>query len=214
MTPLSNAEKQARFRKKEYLKQHADKVFQHWVLSPMRFRFCKRSEQEVRQSLDKAIALPYDWNTQDYDYALKRLGEFELDLRSSVDQIANDVDGVGYTQMSSLATTDDPFKWLADNKAEIQEARRLADHLISILIASNCSDTAKAAALMETKRFLGRSLTTNPKIHQSEATAMCLVSISQAFSRPNWFPETLAKAIQKNVDTSTVHEIARYLTAL
>src|ERR1700733_12516482 len=133
MTQRSNAEKQARFRKKEQLKREADKIFYLWVGSPMRYRFSKRTEEEVRHSLDEAVALPFDWKEEDYECAKRKLGQYYLDLNSSVDQIANDVDGDRVSYLVELDKSPDPFKFHADNKAAIEGAWALASHIISAL---------------------------------------------------------------------------------
>jgi hypothetical protein len=154
MTQISNAEKQARFRKKAQLKRETDKIFKLWVGSPMRYRFSKRSEAEVRQALDEAVELPTDWKEEDYEYAKRKLGQYHLDLISSVDQIANDVDGNRVSYLAELDKSTDPFKFHADNKATIEEAWALASHIISALKLSDCNDAIQTAALMEALRFV------------------------------------------------------------
>ena len=212
MTQISNAEKQARFRRKEHLKRCADKIFVQWVGSPLRFRHSRRTEEDVRHSLDEAVALPSDWKEEDYECAKRKLGQYHLDLISSVDQIANDVNGYWASNLVEFVTTTDPAKLLVDNKAAIEEAWALASHIISALKISNCNDVGKSAALMEALRFVGRSLVSNREIHSSQATALCLTSIGPQYHRPEWFAEKLAEAIRQQIGPSLSHEVGRYLS--
>lgn len=209
MTQISNAEKQARFRKKEQLKREADKIYYLWVGSPMRYRFSKRTEAEVRHALEEAVALPSDWQEEDYECAKKKLGQYYLDLTSAIDQIANDVDGDRVSYVAQLDRSSDPFKFFANNKAEIEDAWALASHIISALKLSNCNHASRAAALMEAMRFVGRSLVSNREIHCSQATALCLASIGPQYDRPKWFAEKFAEAICQQISPSLVREVGQ-----
>lgn len=213
MTQISNAEKQARFRKKEQLKREADKIFYLWVGSPMRYRFSKRTEAEVRHSLDEAIALPSDWKEEDYESAKRKLGQYHLDLISSVDQIANDVDGDRASYLAKLDKSPDLFKFHSGNKAAVEDAWALASHVISALKISNCNDAGRAAALLEALRFVGRSLLSR-EIHCSQATALCLVSIGPQYDRPEWFAEKLAEAIRQQLSPSLAREVGQRLSGV
>lgn len=112
MNQISNADKQARFRKKEQLKRYTDKIFRQWEGSPGRWR-SKRMPEEVRHALDKAVELPSGWTDEDYECAVKKLGQYHLDLISAMDQIANDVDGNSGSHLLEFGKTPDPAKFLA-----------------------------------------------------------------------------------------------------
>lgn len=212
MTQISNADKQVRFRKKEHLKRQADKIFNQWVLSPMRYRHSKRTEEAVRHALNEAVELPFDWKEEDYECAKRKLEQYYLDLASSVDQIANDVDGDRVSYLSELDKSPNPFKFYADNKAAVENAWALATHIISALKLSNCNPGDQAAALLEAVRFVGRSLVSNREIHCSHATAVCLASVSPQYDRPEWFAEKLADAIRQQIGDSLAHEVGRRLS--
>ncbi len=211
MNQISNADKQARFRKKEHLKREADKIFRQWEVSPTRWRN-SRTPQEVRHALDKAVALPSGWMEEDYEYAVKNLGQIHLDLISSVDQIANDVDGDWDSHSTKFMTTPDPAKFISDNKVAIEKAKALASHIISALKLSGCTDADQAAALMEAVRFVGQSLVSNREIHRSQATAMCLASIGPQYDRPEWFAGQFANTIGWQVDKEIAREIGKHLS--
>ncbi len=211
MSPISNANKQDRFRKKEHLKRCADNVFRLWEGSIGRYHQ-SRTPEEVRHALEKAVELPSNWTEEDYAYAERKLGQYHLDLISPVDQIANDVNGDWASSSTEFMTTPDPLKYIANNKAAIENARALAAHLISALKLSNCNDADQAAALMEAVRFVGRSLVSNREIRRSGATAICLASVGPQYDRPQWFAEQLADTIRWQIDKSLAHEVGQHLS--
>ncbi len=208
MNQISNADKQARYRKKEQLKRHAENIYRNWELSIKRYR-SNRVPEEVRDCLEKAIELPSGWTEEDYTYALIKLEQYKADLDFAVDQIANDINGPFPDE--EFLNTADPVRYVADHKASIEKARALSSHLISALRLSNCSDSQQAAALMEALRFVGRSLLSNREVHCSQATAMCLASIDSHYDRPEWFAKELAKSITQQVDRKLALEIGHHL---
>lgn len=210
MTQISNADKQARFRKKEWLKREADKILRKWELSPMRWR-SNRSPEEVRLLVEKAIVLPSGWTNADFEFAQKKLGQCQIDLSFSVDQLANDVNGEWASRHIEFMSSPDPVKYIADNKAVIEKARALSTHLISALNLSNCNEADQAAALMEAVRFTGRSLANDREIHCSQATAMCLAMIGPQYDRPKWFAKKLADAIRTQLGDTLAQEVANFL---
>jgi hypothetical protein len=212
MTEISNAEKQARFRKKELLKREADKIFRQWESSIGRWRYSKRTPEEVRHALDEAVALPSGWTETDYEFALKKLGQYHLDLISSVDQIANDIDGDWASRKFNLMTAVDPDRSIADYKAAVEKAWAVASHLISALKLSNCVPSEQAAIVMEVVRYVARSLVSNREIHQSQATAMCLANAGPQYDRPAWFAEKLAETIRQQVGSDLAHEVGLCLS--
>ena len=211
MTQITNADKQARFRKKEQLKKDADKIFRQWELSLGRWRQ-SRTPEEVHSMLDKAVELPSGWTDEDYEHAANKLGQYYLELISPVDQITNDINGDWASHSKEFKTNSDPSNFIADNKAVIEKARALASHLISALKLSNCDDADQAAALMEAVRYVGRSLVSNREIRCSHATTMCLASIAPHYDRPKWFPKKLAETIGQQIDDKRVQEVAQHLT--
>lgn len=208
---ISNADKQARFRKKEQLKREADKIYRLWEGSPGRWH-SKRSPEEVRHALDKAVELQSGWTDEDYEHAVRRLGQYHLDLISSVDQIANDVDGDRSSYLRELDKSGDPTKFYANNKAAIENTWRLASHMISALKLSACNPADQAAAVMEVVRFVARLLVSEREIRCSSATAICLANIGPQYERPEWFAEKLADAIRQQIGNSLAHEVGHRLS--
>lgn len=211
MKNFSNVDKQTRFRKKDQLKRHADKIYRLWEGSPGRWR-SKRTPEEVRHALDKAVELPSGWTVADYEYATKKLVQYQLDLLSSVDQIANDIDGDRGLYLIERDKAPDPFKFHADNKAAIENAWALASHMISALKLSNCNPADQAAATMEVVRFVARSLVSNREIRCSAATATCLANVGPQYERPEWFVKKLADTIRQQIGDDLAHELGQYLS--
>lgn len=200
MNQISNADKQARFRKKEQLKRRADYILREWQQKVSTCKWKSITPEDVQYSLDKAINLPSGWTDEDYERAERALQQLHTDLSFSVDQLKNDVDAGWGFQVSM--TTPDPTKFMSDYKAAVENVRTLAAHLISALKLSSCNDADQAAALMEALRFVGRSLANNPNIPRSQATTICLASIGPQYSRPEWFAEELTNtlgSIDKNL---------------
>jgi hypothetical protein len=211
MPVITNADKQIRFRKKEHLKREADKIFRMWEGSLGRWR-SKRTPEEVRHALDKAVELPSGWSDEDYEYAKRKLGQYQLDLLSSGDQISNDVDGDRVSYLAELDKSPDPFKALAENKAAIEGAWALASHMISALKLSNCNPADQAAAVMEVVRFIARSLVSNRAIRCSSATATCLANVGPQYERPEWFAKKLADTIRQQIGGDLAIEVGQYLS--
>lgn len=213
MAPISNAEKQDRYRKKEHLSRQADIVFQLWQGSIGRFQQGTPPE-EVRQVLNKIIELPPNWSDEDFEHAKKKLGQYQLELNSSTHQLANDVNGHFDTAAAEFKTTPNPLKYIADNKAAIAKTQNLATHLISALSISSCNDIEKSAAIMEAVRFIGRSLVNSREIRRSHATAICLTNIGPQYDRPNWFIEQLSETLTQNLSPELAHELGQVLISM
>lgn len=211
MAQISDAHKQARFRKKEQLKREADKIYRLWEGSPGRWR-SKRTPEEVRHALDEAVALPSGWTDEDYEYAAKKLGQYHLDLIFAVDQIANDVDGDRVSYLAELDKSPDPFEFYLNNKSTIEKAWALASHIISALKLSDCNPADQAAAVMEVVRFVARSLVSNREIHCSSATAVCLATIGPQHDRPEWFSKKLADAIRQQIGEDLAKKVGQHLS--
>lgn len=215
MTLTSNAERQARFRKKEHLKQRANNIFREWQLKFTTNTWKSITPQDLQYSLDKAIELPSGWTDNDYEHAMQALDRLHADLLYTSDQLKNDVD----VAWNSVFNASNPTKYISDSKVAIENARALAAHLISALRLSKCNDADQAAAVMEALRFVGRSLASNPDAlcpqdsiyPRSQAITICLASINLHYNRPDWFAEELAKQLCKQLDRNLAHEVGKYL---
>jgi hypothetical protein len=200
MEQSSNAENQARYRKKEQLRRQADQLLCKWQLEPWKHK--SKSLQEVHHLIESAIKLPFKWTDEDYLNAQKKLRHVYSEIVSPVNQISNDVHESrnAYEEFGRSSLT-----------RAVENTNALAAHIISALTLSGCTDADQAAALMEAMRFVGRNLTNNREVPCSQATAMCLSTISPIYGRPNWFYEKLAYIISQQ-HPELAHKIIINLT--
>ena len=75
--PITNAEKQARFRKKQELKKFKDQVFKKWQLD-MGFRPRRETPDEIHALLEEAASLPSGWNEEDFERAWHRINQLHI----------------------------------------------------------------------------------------------------------------------------------------
>jgi hypothetical protein len=204
---ISNAEKQSRFRKKEELKKRAEYIFREGQLA---FQNPRATPQAIRQFLDEAINLPANWTDDDYNFAHQKIEQYRLDLFSTPDPIAVDIqDSINFGV--DFLTVPDPRKHIEDTKKATQNAHALADHIMSALKLSSCGPAEQAAAIMEAVRMIGRSLANSRNIPQSNATTMCLVSLEPHYARPEWFVDKLADIVRWRMSEELAHDLGQRL---
>ena len=209
MNKITNADKQARFRKKEQLRRKADSLFKKWQRTPQ--KWYSHKPQEVQSVLDKIVELPPGWTPEDYTHAETKLDQYYMELFSSSDHIANDIDEA-MNFHNEFKTTPDPRKLMDDNKAAVERARALSAHIISALELSNCSAAEQATALVEAMRFAALALVNSQEVPRSRATAMCLATIGPQYERPYWFPEKFANTVAWQIGKELAHELGRNLS--
>jgi hypothetical protein len=204
----SNAEKQARYRKKEQLRRQADHLLRNWQLQPWLHH--SRSFHDAQCLVTKAIELPSGWIDEDYQIAEVKLKQVEVELFWSVNQISNDV-RENRNFSAEFIQTPDPFKLGAELDRAIENTTALASHIISALKLSACNEADQAAALMEAMRLVGRTLAMSRDIPCSEATTMCLATIGPQYIRPDSFAEKLASLLLKQLDKKLSSEVGDQL---
>lgn len=209
MEQSSNAEKQARYRKKEQLKRQADQILLKWQLEPWKHHL--KSLHEIHHLIESAIELPSGWTDEDYSNAEKRLYHVYSEVVSPVNQLSTDVHESRSVTFESINPFDLP-KINADLKKAEENTNLLASHIISALKLSDCNEADQAAALMEAMRFVGRNLTNNREIPCSSATTMCLATINPIHARPTWFTKKLASTLSKLIHPELLREIGKYLS--
>lgn len=207
--PITDAEKQNRFRKKEALRREAENIFRHLQLG-VGFHAKSKTPQEIKNVLDKAIDLPSGWTDEDYDRARQKLVQIFHDIVSMPDELKNDVDE-GTNSSSRFRVTLDPTTFREVENAVLENTRALASHIISALNLSSCSDAEKAAAIMEAVRAVGRAVMNQREVPKSAATAVCLASLGPHYERPKWFAKRLAKTLKSQLDTKLSVEVGKHL---
>lgn len=206
---ITNAEKQARFRKKEELRRAADQILREAQMTLIGQG--RNSPEQVAAFLNDAADLPSGWTETDYKLAVRKLEQFRLDLFSSRDQIGNDVFD-GRSAETRFGNEGGTGSLTAEVNAAKEEAYALADHILSALRLSHCSEVEQAAALMEAARMVGRNLANMAKVPKSNATTMCLATLGAHYERPDWFAEEFTTALRHQLDPSVLRDLARQLS--
>lgn len=200
--PISNAEKQARFRKKEQLNKHVSQVSRDCQFIAGSKPYLRRTFGDLDSQLREAASLPSGWTDEDLLRAHTRVQNIHGDVLGAVDQVGADVQE-GRDARQAFMTSPNPKKWLADNKKAEHDTISLAGHLVSALELSQLPNEERAAALMEAVRHVGRSLANSSSNGHSAATAVCLAAVNPHYERPDWFVDRLANWLRLRVDDDT-----------
>jgi hypothetical protein len=206
--PISNSEKQERFRKKQELKKLKDQVFKELHLG-MGFR--RETPDEIHALLEKAASLPSGWKEKDLKRAEHRIDQLRAEFLSPQDDLKQDVeDGAGLTE--AFFNNPDLFgKLKSDTNKSLSKTRALASHLISALELSALSNAERAAAVMEAIRHVGRATASSTDIAKSFAMTICQASLPRHYDRPHWFLDHLAKWLANRLDEELVRELGKRL---
>jgi len=202
-------EKQARFRKKEALKRRAEQVFKEIQLGLL-ILSDTRTNQEIQFNLDKITDLPNDWTDEDYNRAYTNLERYRDDFRFSKYLLENDVKECRNTSEEFMNAAD-PSRVLKEEQEAIANTKELAAHIVSGFKLSSCTDSDKAAALMEAARFLGRILINNKEVPRSNATTVCLASIGPGYERPDWFADSLVELLGWQLGKDLANKVGKKL---
>jgi hypothetical protein len=208
--PITNAEIQARFRKKQKLKNFKDQVFKKLQLN-MPFHPRRETPDEIHALLEEAASLPSGWNEEDFDRAWRRISQLYYDFASPRDDLKMDLVDVEVLE-EEFASTPDPRKLFSDTEESISKTRVLASHLISALELSALSNSERAAAVMEAIRHVGRAATISGDMVKSDAMMVCQASLQSHYDRPDWFLDSLAKWLANRLDDELIHELVKRLT--
>ena len=207
--PITNSEKQARFRKKQELKKFKDQVFKEWQLG-MGFRPRRETPDEILALLEEAASLRSGWNEEDFERAWHRISQLRFDFVSPQDDLKMDVkNGAGLFE--EFVSTPDPGKLRSDTDESISKTRALASHLISALELSALSNSERAAAVMEAIRHVGRATANSADMAKSDAMIVCQASLPSYYDRPDWFLDSLTKWLANRFDEELVHELGKRL---
>lgn len=196
---MTNAEKQARFRKKEELNKHVQQVARDCRFLMGSKLYLQRTLGDVDRRLQEAAALPNGWTEEDLDLAYERIRNIYGDAAGAVDLVSEDVKAAK-DSVDPFIESAAPQKWLEDQQQEQRDTIALADHLISALQLSGRSNEMQAAAVAETLRHVGRALGNSAAVGRSNATAVCLSAVNRHYARPEWFIEEMVSWMGRNLD--------------
>lgn len=189
MPPISNAEKQARYRMKEELKKFATQAYHDAQMNS--FRHPTEGPALLVQIQDLAN-LPSGWTKEDFESAVERIEQLRMDLISPNNELENDVYDARGT-FEEFGKTSSPSKLRKDAHKAVEDTRKLAAHLISALEISALGSGEKAAAVTEALRHISRSLALETPVRRSAANAICLSTLPPHYQRPDWFQDAFVE---------------------
>lgn len=209
MEQNSNAEKQARYRKKEKLKRKAAGYLVNWAMQHRQHNLTE--PQEVRDLVEEAIWLPPGWTDEDYEKA-----ESKLELIYSEKILANQFSmAMSDSRTPSFefnATTSPLFTQKTTPKRSEEDKSPLASHIISALKLSGSDDAEQATALMQAMQHVGKNLLSNRNTSYSHAAAICVTTVGPEHNRPTWLPKRLAETLSKLLHPNHLKELIIKLT--
>ncbi len=200
--PISNAEKQARFRKKEQLNKFVSRVYRDCQLTAMKPHI-QRTIGDLEAQLREAARLPSGWTDEDLERAVVRVQNIWGEVMGTGDPLGVDVNDGRNPDHDGLARTPNPGKWMEEMKQAERNTIALAGHLVSALELSQLRYEDCAAALMEAVRFVGRGLGNSSSEGRSAAMAVCLASLNPHYARPDWFIDRFADWLATRLDPET-----------
>lgn len=195
MPPKSNAEKQARFRKKEDLKKHVNQRHREAQSVIMVFG---ANEYAMLAQLQSVADLPSGWTDEDLARAYERAERIFFDLASANNDLPHDVFDA-HDVMNNPSRKQNPTKYRKEHEKRVEDTQALAAHLISALELTDLGSCEKAAALAEAMRHVARTLIDETPLHCSSANLLCLATLPQHYQRPDWFNASLAKWISQQL---------------
>lgn len=192
--PLSNLEKQKRFRQKEALAQKAARIFNTWELT--RGFDNIQNPLEVKNHLNRIADLPSGWTDEDYIAAEHKLDLFEQNTLSHNPHLLENDIWAGRSQ--DLPSADS----IRSGKEAIATARNHVHLIISSFDLSKKRDSDNAAILMEVARNLGLSLLSEASkdtIPRSNATTICLLLANPMLPKPTWLLKAIATLLKEQL---------------
>lgn len=206
---MSNQQKQERFRKKEYLKKIAHRLFVDWQLR--NGLNVTKNPKAVKEQLDNIVALPSNWTEEDYENARRALQLFRDELYSAnANLLDNDIDA-GRESVEPFMGAADAQKWLRECKNAKYQAKKLIEHLNSAFALTELSVSDKAAVVAELARTYGLNILHEKKTPCSDATVLCLFAANPYHTKPDWFVENFSELIKKQLKPAQITELIKKL---
>ena len=209
---ITNAEIQARFRKKKKLEKYKEEAFKEWQLK-MNFGPRRETPNQVHALLEKAATLPSGWNDKDIEKAWDRINKIRIEFMHPQDDLKKDVDdGAGWTTEATINATDEVLsRAISDARESLPKVINLSRHLISALELSALSNSGQAAAIMEAVRYVGRAAMSSGDMAKSHAMTVCHASLSINNDRPDWFMDSLVNWLANRLGRELVRELGKRL---
>ncbi len=206
---FTNQEKQERFRKKEYLKKVADKIFRDWQL--LGWRDFDKDPKDVKLRLEKIADLPSGWDDADYNQALKAFQIFSDELYSGNPYLLQNDIYAGRNSMCDLMTSPDGVRLIREQKNAVWQAKKLVSHINSAMDLSGGIASDNAAVVMELARNAGLSLLKERIVPKSKASAICLLMTNPLQKKPEWLVDELAAILKEQLGEDGVKQLKESL---
>lgn len=180
---LTTKEKSKRHRMKKRLIEEGNKLFREWELKKLEQSSC--TPKEVKASIDAMITLPEGWTEEDYYSAQTSLNTFRRELygEGGLD-LQQDINVVRKTPKKSIAAT--------------RTMKKAYTALVQTLELASVDPNDEAAAVVQMARYVGRKLTRQGNVAQSDANAFCLAVLSDNYLKPGWLEEYMQNLVMKN----------------
>lgn len=201
---MSNQQKQERFRKKEYLKKIAHRLFVDWQLR--NGLNVTKNPEKVRRQLESMINLPANWTDEDYENVLRAIQLFSDELYSSNPKLL-DNDMLKGRDIESCITAAD----IRNCNNAIYQAKKLIEHLSSAFNLFELTTSDKAAVVAELARNIGFNLLQEKKVPCSDATVFCLFAANPYHTKPDWFVENFSELIKTQLKKDQIKELIKKL---
>lgn len=206
---FTNQEKQERFRKKEYLKKVADKIFRDWQL--LGWRDFDKDPKDVKLRLEKIADLPSGWDDADYDQALKAFQIFSDELYSGNPYLLQNDIYAGRDSVCDPMTSPDGVRLIREQKNAVWQAKKLVSHINSAMDLSGSVASDNAAVVMELARNAGLSLLKERIVPKSKASAICLLMTNPLQKKPEWLVDELAAILKEQLGEDGVKQLKESL---
>ena len=206
---FTNQEKQERFRKKEYLKKVADKIFRDWQL--LGWRDFDKDPKDVKLRLEKIADLPSGWDDADYNQALKAFQIFSDDLYSGNPYLLQNDIYAGRDSVCDPMTSQDGVRLIREQKNAVWQAKKLVSHINSAMDLSGGIASDNAAVVMELARNAGLSLLKERIVPKSKASAICLLMTNPLQKKPEWLVDELAVILKEQLGEDGVKQLKESL---
>lgn len=207
---LTNNEKQIRHKRLEELKKYANTIIIQCICMNTGFDpLNNKSNEEIREDIQKIVNLPAGWTDEDYEIAKNKIYNYCLVNYENPYLMKNDI------EMARTKAFKDPSSPIPD----IHELKRAEDkspevvrNIKSILKLSELKKTDQIAVIAEVMRQLAREILNEKDIPKTYANATAFSLIGHQFEKPEWTWKVLANNLYTQNSKEKVDLIVKELT--
>lgn len=186
---FSNDERQMRFRKLEALKKFANEIYIKSSLSMNPSRFGKGLT--LKKYIDDIVKLPSKWTENDYEDAIKKLNEVNLEYYENEHLMNNDL-----ADNHDVINSNNPIKKLDEFKTIKFKSSQLVEFIVNLFRIAEIKDADAVCILMELMRNYGRRLVFNKEISNNYSNAFAISFIGPQYDKPDWIYKKIAEYLK------------------